>query len=70
MARKANISGSDSVTITLSTESLRLLSELASRGIYGRNEAEVAGRFVDRALTEFVTRPTLGLRSTKRKAGQ
>lgn len=70
MARRANASNSDTVTITLSTESLRLLDELASNGIYGRNKAEVAGRFVDSALAGFVEKPTLSLRTRSRKGAR
>jgi len=43
----------------LSQQSKDLLEELARRGIYGRNEAEVAGRFIDNALQEFVETPKL-----------
>jgi len=63
MAKAANITDSEAVRITLSAESVRLLDELAVKGIYGRNRAEVAGRFVDQKLQEFVERPTLKLRS-------
>jgi hypothetical protein len=61
MPKTANPSDSDQVRITLSSESVRLLDELAEKGIYGRNRAEVAARFVDRALQDFVEKPTLKL---------
>jgi hypothetical protein len=61
MAKATNASESDTVRITLSSESIRLLDALAERGIYGRNRAEVAGRFVDQALQTFVDRPVLRL---------
>ncbi len=61
MAKTANSSGSDQIRITLSSESVRLLDELAEKGIYGRNRAEVAARFVDQVLQEFVEKPTLKL---------
>jgi hypothetical protein len=64
MPKTANPTDSDTVRITLSTESARLLDELAVKGIYGRNRAEVAARFVDQKLQEFVDRPTLKLRSS------
>lgn len=69
MAKTPNTSGSDQVRITLSAESVRLLDELAEKGIYGRNRAEVAARFVDQALQEFVEKPTLKLasKSTRRR---
>lgn len=67
MPKTANATGSDTVRITLSSESVRLLDELAEKGIYGRNKAEVAARFVDQKLQEFVDRPTLKLR---RSAGR
>jgi hypothetical protein len=65
MAKTANPSDSETVRITLSSESIRLLDELAVRGIYGRNRAEVASRFVDQKLQDFVDRPTLKLRSLR-----
>lgn len=61
MPKTANASDSDTVRITLSSESVRLLDELAEKGIYGRNRAEVAARFVDKALEGFVERPSLRL---------
>jgi hypothetical protein len=64
MPKAENATGSETVRITLSTESARLLDELALKGIYGRNRAEVAARFVDQALQNFVDRPTLKLRSS------
>ena len=30
---------------------------IAEKGIYGRNRAEVAGRFIDEALQKFVETP-------------
>jgi hypothetical protein len=63
MPKSENPTGSESVRVTLSSESVRLLDELALKGIYGRNRAEVAARFVDQALQAFVDRPTLKLRS-------
>ena len=54
MSRKANASGGVSVKITVSRQSAELLAKIATNGIYGRNQSEVAGRFVDRALEAFV----------------
>jgi len=65
MAKSENATGSENVRITVSSESARLLDELAEKGIYGRNRAEVAARFVDRALEEFVMRPQLSLKRTR-----
>jgi len=65
MAKRPNATESENFPITLSVESVRLLDELATKGIYGRNRAEVAARFVDRALAEFVERPKLVLRSSR-----
>jgi hypothetical protein len=56
-----NISGSESFQITLSESSARLLDEIAKNGIWGRNRAEVAARFVERALEGFVEQPKLKL---------
>lgn len=69
MPKSANSSGSDQVRITLSTESVRLLDELAEKGIYGRNRAEVAARFVDQALQDFVQKPTLELGPRRGRKG-
>jgi hypothetical protein len=61
MAKGNNASDSRTVTVTVSEQSAQLLDQLAQRGIYGRNPAEVAGRFVDKALQEFVDQPKLKL---------
>lgn len=66
MPKTPNTSDSDQVRITLSSESIRLLDELAEKGIYGRNKAEVAARFVDQALQSFVEQPKLSLRTRSR----
>jgi hypothetical protein len=55
----ANTAESNVIRITLSEQSVRLLDELAKKGIYGRNKAEVAGRFIDEALQKFVQTPLL-----------
>ena len=60
-----NPSGSANFQITLSLRSARLLDEIAKNGIWGRNRAEVAARFVDRALEEFVEQPKLKLPKLK-----
>jgi hypothetical protein len=59
MAKNHNSAGSDTITVTVSEQSGQLLEELAQRGIYGRNPAEVAGRFIDQALQQFIDRPVL-----------
>ena len=51
---KANESDSVTLRITLSKQSQALLERLAGQGLYGRNAAEVAARFVDQALQSFV----------------
>ena len=63
MAKASNASGSAVIRVTVSTQSAQLLEQLAERGIYGRNAAEVAGRFVDKALQEFIEQPRLRLES-------
>jgi hypothetical protein len=55
----ANTSESNVIRVTLSEQSVRLLDELAKKGIYGRNKAEVAGRFIDESLQKFVETPLL-----------
>ena len=61
MARKANASDGVSVKITVSQQSAALLAKIATKGIYGRNQSEVAGRFVDKALEAFVEVPRFSL---------
>jgi len=61
MARAVNASASGTIEVTLSVQSKLLLQELAARGVYGRNVAEVAARFIDAALERFVEAPRLPL---------
>jgi|GEM_PF-2850825 len=65
MSKAKNSTGSGLVTVTLSEESVRLLDELAERGIYGKNKAEVAARFIDRALQEFAETPRFKLQKRR-----
>jgi hypothetical protein len=59
--KKGNPVGSQTFSITLSTESVRLLDEIAKNGVWGRNRPEVAARFIDRALEAFVEQPKVKL---------
>ena len=68
MGKPANTVRSESLTVTLSQQSVELLEQIASRGIYGRNPAEVAGRFVDRELERLVESLRLKLRKGPRRA--
>jgi hypothetical protein len=61
MSRKANASDGVAIKITVSRQSAELLSKIAAKGIYGRNQSEVAGRFVDKALESFVDSPRFSL---------
>jgi hypothetical protein len=63
MPRKANASDGVPIKITISRQSAALLAKIASKGIYGRNQSEVAGRFVDKALEAFVESPRFSLES-------
>jgi hypothetical protein len=45
--------------VTLAEQSIDLLKELATRGIFGRTPAEVGGRFIEHALQQFVETPKL-----------
>jgi len=63
--KRPNATGSENFPITLSVESVRLLDEIAKNGIWGRNRAEVAARFVDRALEGFVEQPKAKLPTIK-----
>jgi hypothetical protein len=65
MAKANNVVGSRPIRVTVSDQSERLLEQLARRGIYGRNSAEVAARFVDEALQKFVSPPKLRLETAR-----
>ena len=66
MPRKANASDGVAVKITVSRQSAQLLAQVAERGIYGRNQSEVASRFVDKALEAFVEKPVFKLGRSRR----
>jgi len=68
--KRPNASGSENFPITLSLRSVRLLDEIAKNGIWGRNRAEVAARFVDRALESFVEQPKVKLPAIKLRGGK
>jgi len=72
MAKGPNTAESEVLRVTVSAQSARLLEELAAKGIYGRNPAEVAARFIDEALQKFVDTPRLSLNSTRseRRSGR
>jgi hypothetical protein len=59
VARKKSLSPGVRFEVTLSEQSIFLLQELATRGIYGRTPAEVGGRFIEQALQQFVETPKL-----------
>ena len=61
MPRKANASDGVSLKITVSRQSAALLGKIATKGLYGRNQSEVASRFVDKALEAFVDAPRFSL---------
>jgi len=66
MPKGENITESETIRVTLSSQSVALLDELAKKGIYGRNRADVAGRFVDEALQKFVEAPLLKIKERQR----
>jgi hypothetical protein len=68
--KRQNAADSDNFSITLSLESIRLLDEIAKNGIWGRNKADVAARFVDRALEAFVEQPKVKLPKIKLRGGR
>ena len=70
MSKKANPTASETLRVTLSEESVRLLSSLAEKGIYGRNPADVAGRFIDESLRQFVAPPQFKLERPKIRGGR
>jgi len=59
MARPKSLSRGVKFEVTLSEQSIDMLRELATRGIYGRTPAEVGGRFIEQALQQFVETPKL-----------
>ena len=61
MRKTTNTIGSTVVHVTLSHQSIRLLDSMAEKGLWGRNRAEVAGRFIDEALQRFVEMPKFKL---------
>ena len=67
MPKANNVTGSETVRVTVSNQSVRLLDELASRGVYGRNRAEVAARFIDEALQKFIDTPRLKVGTRTKK---
>lgn len=68
MGKSNNLVESTTLRVTISVQSAKLLEQLAGRGIYGRNPAEVAARFVDEALQRFVEQPKLTVGRVSRKA--
>ncbi len=70
MPKGNNVVHSATIRVTVSEQSQQLLEQLAQKGIYGRNSAEVAGRFVDEALQKFVEQPKLRLRIRNARKGQ
>lgn len=59
MARTKSLSPGVKFEVTLSGQSVDMLKELATRGIYGRTAPEVGGRFIELALQQFVETPKL-----------
>jgi hypothetical protein len=69
MSRKGNAAAGQPLTITLSRQSVDALNQLAARGLYGRNAAEVAARFVDSALQDFVEAPRIVVKTGQLQEG-
>jgi hypothetical protein len=67
MPRPHNSSQGDRFEVTLSVQSIKLLKELATRGIYGRTPAEVGGRFIEQALQHFVEPPRFPVSPSSRR---
>lgn len=67
MPRPPNSSQGDRFEVTLSVQSINILKELATRGIYGRTPAEVGGRFIEQALQNFVEPPKFPVGSSRRR---
>ena len=67
MARVPNASRSRKFRVTLSEQSIDALAALSQRGIFGRNAAEVGGRFIDEALRQYVALSQIKLKPAKAK---
>ena len=67
MAKGNNLADSKTFRVTVSAQSEQLLEQLGKQGIYGRNTAEVAARFIDEALQRFVDQPKLSIPNLKKK---
>jgi hypothetical protein len=63
--KKGNAVDSKPFSITLSVQAIRILEEIAKNGIWGRNAPEVAARFIDRTLEEWVEQPKVKLPEIK-----
>jgi hypothetical protein len=63
MTKLRNTSKSSTIRVTISRQSEALLDKLAATGVYGRNGAEVAARFIDEALQRFIELPKFKVRS-------
>ncbi len=63
MPKKGNATEGVSLRITISKQSEEALEKLAARGVYGRNPAEVAARFVDQALQGMIQFPPIVLKT-------
>jgi len=59
VARPKSSSPGIKFEVTLAEQSIEMLKELATRGIYGRSPAEVGGRFIEKSLQEFAEKPRL-----------
>jgi hypothetical protein len=61
MARPKNSSPGTRFEVTLAAQSIDLLKDLATRGVYGRTPAEVGGRLIEQALQQFIETPKYNL---------
>lgn len=59
MPRPKNSSPGERFEVTLASQSVEMLRDLATHGIYGRTPAEVGGRFIEQSLQQFVKPPML-----------
>jgi hypothetical protein len=68
MARRPNAAESDIVHVTLSEQSVDLLKQIAELGRFGRSEADVCARFIDKSLEQFAETPRLKPRIGPRRS--
>jgi hypothetical protein len=58
MGRKANTVQAQTLTLSISPQTRALLERIAGAGLFGKNAAEVATRFLDERVRAFLDNPS------------